>query len=286
MFNTVVSVYNAVLFLLILHAGRKVIDLFLLSLPIQLTLLLHNFAPVIITTLIISTLCCRWHWYRIGSGYWYGTGTGNLVANRRRLSKTCLAVLTFVLFSVLLGCVWAVVHVGCRACDTSRPLPRKPALAGHRGCSYDAPENTLQAFRRASELPEVALIETDVKMSLDGELFLLHDPGLRRTTDVVSKCPDVDPFTNASLFNYSGGDCPLDRLSVVPSHPPSSSAKWGEGEGEGALGIPRFSEYLEVAVSSDREVSFDLQDTFEEAFVEKLMQQVVESGIDLRKVGL
>lgn len=51
-------------------------------------------------------------------------------------------------------------------------------------------------------------------MSYDGIPFLLHDPHTIRTTDVVSKCPDVDPLGNATWLNFTTGTCPLDQLNV------------------------------------------------------------------------
>ena len=60
---------------------------------------------------------------------------------------------------------------------------RRPLLvAGHRGVRHTLPENTLTAFRRA--IAEGAdMIETDVRMTKDGVLVLMHDADVARTTD-------------------------------------------------------------------------------------------------------
>jgi glycerophosphoryl diester phosphodiesterase len=55
-------------------------------------------------------------------------------------------------------------------------------IIAHRGASGLAPENTMAAFRLAASLGTTA-IETDVQMSRDGRLLLIHDGTLRRTTD-------------------------------------------------------------------------------------------------------
>jgi glycerophosphoryl diester phosphodiesterase len=55
-------------------------------------------------------------------------------------------------------------------------------VASHRGASIDHPENTLAAFRRATELG-VALQEFDVRELVDGELVCVHDDTWARTTD-------------------------------------------------------------------------------------------------------
>lgn len=52
----------------------------------------------------------------------------------------------------------------------------------HRGASALAPENTMAAFEMAVELGADA-IELDLHVSLDGELVIIHDPTLDRTTD-------------------------------------------------------------------------------------------------------
>jgi glycerophosphoryl diester phosphodiesterase len=57
-----------------------------------------------------------------------------------------------------------------------------PLLGGHRGNPAEHPENTLPSFRSAIELG-VDLIECDVHMSSDGELVVIHDHTLERTTD-------------------------------------------------------------------------------------------------------
>lgn len=55
-------------------------------------------------------------------------------------------------------------------------------IIGHRGASGLAPENTLAAFRLAADLGAQA-IETDLQLTRDGRLILLHDPKLQRTTN-------------------------------------------------------------------------------------------------------
>ena len=67
-------------------------------------------------------------------------------------------------------------------------------VGGHRGASAAAPENTYAAFELA--IDEGALYtETDIRVTSDGELVLLHDPSLDRTTDArgpVSQVPLAD----------------------------------------------------------------------------------------------
>jgi glycerophosphoryl diester phosphodiesterase len=55
-------------------------------------------------------------------------------------------------------------------------------VGGHRGNPAEHPENTLASFRSAIELG-VDMIECDVHLSSDGELVVIHDHTLDRTTD-------------------------------------------------------------------------------------------------------
>ena len=53
----------------------------------------------------------------------------------------------------------------------------------HRGCSMAYPENTLLAFQKAAELDGLTGIELDVQLTKDGELVVIHDEWVDRTTD-------------------------------------------------------------------------------------------------------
>lgn len=53
---------------------------------------------------------------------------------------------------------------------------------GHRGTVKFAPENTMAAFNKAIELG-ADLLEMDIRETKDGELVIMHDPTVNRTTD-------------------------------------------------------------------------------------------------------
>jgi glycerophosphoryl diester phosphodiesterase len=55
-------------------------------------------------------------------------------------------------------------------------------VVGHRGASDRAPENTLASFEAAIALG-VDAIELDVHLSRDGQLVVIHDQNLARTTN-------------------------------------------------------------------------------------------------------
>lgn len=55
----------------------------------------------------------------------------------------------------------------------------------HRGCSQRYPENTLTAFAKAMNIPGLCGIELDIQLTKDGELVVIHDERVDRTTDGV-----------------------------------------------------------------------------------------------------
>jgi glycerophosphoryl diester phosphodiesterase len=59
--------------------------------------------------------------------------------------------------------------------------PGRPLVYGHRGASFDAPENTLAAFELAA-LQGADGIELDAQLCGSGEVVVLHDESLGRTT--------------------------------------------------------------------------------------------------------
>ena len=68
--------------------------------------------------------------------------------------------------------------------------PDKVYVAAHRGWYAKYPENTVPAFRAAVELG-VDQVETDVRVTADGELVLIHDATLDRTTNGTGKVIDM-----------------------------------------------------------------------------------------------
>jgi glycerophosphoryl diester phosphodiesterase len=76
-------------------------------------------------------------------------------------------------------------------------MPRQLVIA-HRGARSLAPENTLAAAEAAQSLG-ADLWELDVESSRDGELILLHDATLSRTTDAGLRYPDRSPWRAADF---------------------------------------------------------------------------------------
>jgi glycerophosphoryl diester phosphodiesterase len=74
-------------------------------------------------------------------------------------------------------------------------------IVGHRGNAAHAPENTIESFRQAVELGVDAL-ELDVHLSGDGQVVVIHDPTLDRTTDGSGR---VDQLPLAGIQRADAG---------------------------------------------------------------------------------
>ncbi|HSK94819.1 MAG TPA: glycerophosphodiester phosphodiesterase family protein [Candidatus Angelobacter sp.] len=63
-------------------------------------------------------------------------------------------------------------------------------IVAHRGASAQAPENTMEAYRLGVEAGADA-IELDVHLTADGQLAVIHDDTLDRTTDRTGAVRDL-----------------------------------------------------------------------------------------------
>lgn len=80
-------------------------------------------------------------------------------------------------------------------------LPR-PVIFAHRGACAYAPENTLASFRLAAEMGADA-IELDTKLTADGQMVVIHDQTVDRTTGGSGK---VGSLTLAELKKLDAGN--------------------------------------------------------------------------------
>lgn len=79
--------------------------------------------------------------------------------------------------------------------------PQKFRVIGHRGAAGHAPENTLVSFQKALELG-VDAVECDVHLSKDGEVVVIHDETVERTTNGSGYVKDL---TTAELQRLDAG---------------------------------------------------------------------------------
>ncbi len=77
---------------------------------------------------------------------------------------------------------------------------KRVGIWAHRGCSMMNPENTLLAFKKAAELDGITGIKFDVQLTKDGEIVVIHDERVDRTTDGTGNVRD---YTLAELKKLS-----------------------------------------------------------------------------------
>jgi glycerophosphoryl diester phosphodiesterase len=85
----------------------------------------------------------------------------------------------------------------------------RPVVISHRGASAYAPENTLASIDKAAAMG-FGWVENDVQRTRDGELVVMHDATLARTTDVEEVFPGrapwkVEDFTAAEIARLDAG---------------------------------------------------------------------------------
>ena len=90
----------------------------------------------------------------------------------------------------------------------------KVLVSGHRGESCFGLENTMYSFKRALSLG-VDMIETDVHMTKDGHLILMHDDSVDRTTNGSGKIKDLTLVEIKKLDATKNA-----KIKVEPEAPP------------------------------------------------------------------
>jgi glycerophosphoryl diester phosphodiesterase len=170
-------------------------------------------------------------------------------------------------------------------------LPPKPNIIAHRGASHLAPEDTIVAGELAVEHGAVGW-EVDIRISIDGELFLLHDDTLTRTTNVEEIFPNrkndrAETFTLSELRQLDAGSWFADK-------DPYGALAFGhiskeDGEDYKGIQIPTFEEVLNFSRDNDLIIDFDTKfppssHLYNDVFFETILNETLDSGINLTKV--
>jgi len=162
---------------------------------------------------------------------------------RRRATRWVLA------FPLCFGAVTAAGDAG--------PRPPLPLIAAHRGGALLWPENSLTAFRGALALG-ADLLELDVHLTRDGEVVVIHDPTLDRTTTSRGAIGDQ---TWAELATVSLTQTQRER-------------------------IPRFREVLDLARPSPAgllvEIKAGVNRTRYPGIEAKVLERLAETGLTAR----
>ena len=91
-----------------------------------------------------------------------------------------------------------------------------PTIVAHRGGGKLAPENTLAGIDTGAELGH-KMIEFDVKLSSDGEIFLLHDDTLDRTSNGWGIAGQLarEKLLQLDVGSWFGNDFAGERLPLL-----------------------------------------------------------------------
>jgi glycerophosphoryl diester phosphodiesterase len=92
---------------------------------------------------------------------------------------------------------------------------KRPAIFAHRGSSAYAPENTLASFKLAVEQHADA-IELDATLTADGQVVVIHDDTLERTTNGTGHVKSLDLSALKSLDAGSKFD-PVYQSERIPT---------------------------------------------------------------------
>lgn len=110
------------------------------------------------------------------------------------------------------------------------PESERVLIVGHRGARNLWPENSLDGFRRTKALG-IDAVEFDVHVARDGELVVIHDPTLERTTEGTGAVADR---TAAEL----------------------AATRLRDGNGEG---VPRLASVLDIFAGSGLELHIEIK---------------------------
>jgi glycerophosphoryl diester phosphodiesterase len=89
-------------------------------------------------------------------------------------------------------------------------------VIAHRGSSGAAPENTLTAFRRAMEVGS-DMLELDVHLSKDGQVVVIHDDTIDRTTNRKGKVANytLDELKQLDVGTWFGSQFSGEKIPAL-----------------------------------------------------------------------
>lgn len=143
----------------------------------------------------------------------------------------------------------------------------KIILAAHRGDRKSAPENTIPAFEKAIAFG-VDMIETDVHMTKDGELIIMHDRNTKRTTGYDGL---VDQMTFGEIKALNAGGWLSEAYQNTP--------------------VPSVEEFIALIKDTSILINWELKDypsevgeNFAFCAADKLIALIEENGLSARSM--
>ncbi|MFF3748238.1 glycerophosphodiester phosphodiesterase [Streptomyces kronopolitis] len=139
----------------------------------------------------------------------------------------------------LLGLSALVLSPAAQAAPHGHP----PVTVAHRGAASYAPENTLASIDAADRLG-FKWVENDVQRTKDGELVILHDSSLARTTNVEQVFPGRSPW-NVSDFTLRE----IEKLDA---------GSWFGAKFKGEQ-VPTLEDYMDEVEHNDQSLLMELK---------------------------
>jgi glycerophosphoryl diester phosphodiesterase len=181
-----------------------------------------------------------------------------------------------------------------------RARPGRPLVLAHRGDSFRAPENTLEAAQLGFEAGADGW-EIDVRLTREGIPVVLHDESLRRTTDVDRRFAGdpradsgflVSQFTLDEIRTLDAGSWFVDSIGPRSARgfgtfdglAPADRAHYGSGR----VRVPTLAEALAVSADRDRLVNVEIKPTTEDVhrLVGAVLDEIRGSGVaDLASIS-
>jgi glycerophosphoinositol inositolphosphodiesterase len=182
-----------------------------------------------------------------------------LLSSRKQAHKPSWAlVLGWVVIFLIL---WSLPVIFPPGSIVRGHLDEKPLIIAHRGASMLAPENTLAAAGLAVQIG-VAGLETDIQVSQDGKLFLMHDDTFARTTNIATVFPGrqdepVGDFTIDEVQQLNAG-------SWFVSQDPFGTIRQGlvtaqQVQEYQQQTVPQLSSWLNIIAHNHLVLIFDLE---------------------------
>jgi len=134
----------------------------------------------------------------------------------------------------------------------------KTKIYAHRGASAYAPENTLEAFKLAAEMGADG-VELDVQMTKDGQIVVIHDEKIDRTSNGSGFVKDYT-LKELKEFDFSN------NMEGFTSH------------------IPTLLEVFEVLKPYDMDINIELKTGIFFYPIEEKVVALVEKNYDKNKI--
>lgn len=126
-------------------------------------------------------------------------------------------------------------------------MNQKPLMIAHRGASIYELENTKEAFIAAGNRTFWG-IETDIRVTKDGEIVIFHDETLKRLAGMEAKISDFT-FAEVKKIPLKGK---FNHIEVSK--------------------IPRLGEYLEICKHYQKKCVVEFKSGFDETTIDKALQ--------------